>query len=394
MSKPNRRDKLDLFLKLSIAMMFIAGFLIFMYPFVVDSINNFVDQRRLEAVEEQTAARSEAEKQTRLKKLAAENKKLRTIIPGSGSLDDPFHTSLEGMESPKKEYYEKHMIGAIYIPKIKVSLPVYDLTNDFLLDQGATVMQGTSYPVGGKSTHSVITGHTGLTDKKLFTDLDQLKKQDKFFVHIEGKKLAYQIDRIRVVKPEDFSALKIEAGRDLITLLTCTPYGVNSHRLLVTGHRISYPVQAAKKIKATENYHRRRVIYLILGCLFFMLIFLYFVWRKIVLYQSKKRSYDFVFYLYQNGQPLSGVRALLIYKREVVRVAGRLVYATSDERGEIRFANVPGGIYHVETENGLRIKGKIWRLKDSIFTIVGHRRRGYKRIKRLVKHYIIESKGK
>ena len=88
------------------------------------------------------------------------------------------------------------------------------------------------------------------------------------------------------------------------------------------------------------------------------------------------------------------MRALLIYKREVVRVASRLVYATSDERGEIRFSNVPGGIYHVETENGLRIKGKIWRLKDSIFTIVGHRRRGYKRIKRLVKHYIIESKGK
>lgn len=256
MHKPERRDKIDLLLKLSIAMMFITGFLIFMYPFVVDSINNFVDQQRLEEVQDKMEARSEADKKKRLDKLEQENKKLRTIIPGAGSFDDPFESSLRGTKSPKKEYYEKHMIGAIFIPKIKVSLPVYDQTDDFLLDKGATVLQGTSFPVGGSSTHSVITGHSGLPDKRLFTDLEALKKQDKFYLHIEGKKLAYQVEKIKRVKPDNFNALKIEKNRDLVTLLTCTPYGVNSHRLLVTAHRIKYPVQAAEKIKETEKYHR------------------------------------------------------------------------------------------------------------------------------------------
>lgn len=390
MSKPNKRDKIDLFLKLSIAIMFIAGFLIFMYPFVVDSINNYVDQQRLEEVQEKMEARSEADKKKRLEKLEKENKKLKTIITGAGSFDDPFETSLRGTKSPKKEYYEKHMIGAVFIPKIKVSLPVYDKTDDFLLDKGATVLQGTSFPVGGKGTHSVITGHTGLPEKKLFTDLELLKKKDKFFLHIEGKKLAYQVDRIKVVKPDNFDSLKIELNRDLVTLLTCTPYGVNSHRLLVTGHRVAYPVKAAKKIKETEKYHRRRVFYLAAGCLFFAVIFGYFVWRKIILYQSKKRDYNFVFYLYENGEPYPGVRALLTQKGDVVRVDGKLVHTVSDAYGKIEFPQIPGGVYRVETENGLSVKGKIWRLKDQKFKIL--KRRGYKNIKQKIKHYIIESK--
>lgn len=244
--------------------------------------------------------------------------------------------------------------------------------------------------MGGKGTHSVITGHTGLPEKKLFTDLELLKKKDKFFLHIEGKKLAYQVDRIKVVKPDKFDALKIELNRDLVTLLTCTPYGVNSHRLLVTGHRVVYPVEAAKKIKETEKYHRRRVFYLAAGCLFFAVIFGYFVWRKIILYQSKKRDYNFVFYLYENGEPYPGVRALLTQKGDVVRVDGKLVHTVSDAYGKIEFPRIPGGVYRVETENGLSVKGKIWRLKDQKFKIL--KRRGYKNIKQKIKHFIIESK--
>lgn len=390
MNQSNRGDKIDLVLKLSIAVMFITGFLIFMYPFVVDSINNFVDQRRLEEVQEKMAARSAAEKKERLKRLEKENKKLRTIIPGAGSFEDPFESSLRGTKSPKKEYYEKHMIGAIFIPKIAVSLPVYDKTNDFLLDKGATVLQGTSFPVGGGSTHSVITGHTGLPEKKLFTDLEKLKKRDTFYLHIEGKKLAYRVKRIKVVKPDKFDVLKITKGQDLVTLLTCTPYGVNSHRLLVTGQRIAYPVQAAKKIQQTNRYHRLRVFYLLAGCVFFFLLFSYFVWRKIILYRSKHGNYDFVFYLYEGGQPLSGVRALLTHKNDVVRIDGRLVHTISDHQGKIEFPAIPGGIYRVETENGLSIKGKIWRLKDQKFKLLG--RKNYKLIKQIIKHYIIESK--
>jgi sortase A len=344
----------------------------------------------LEAVQEKMESRSESDKKKRLERLEKENKKLKTIIPGAGSFDDPFESSLRGTKSPKKEYYEKHMIGAVFIPKIQVSLPVYDETNDFLLDKGATVLQGTSFPVGGKGTHSVITGHTGLPEKKLFTDLELLKKKDRFFLHIEGKKLAYQVDRIKKVKPDNYAALKIELDRDLVTLLTCTPYGVNSHRLLVTGHRVAYPVEAAKKIKETESYHRQRVYYLVAGCLFFAALFGYFVWRKIILYQSKKREYTFVFYLYKNGEPLPGVRALLTQKRDVVRIDGRLVHTVSDAYGKVEFKQIPGGVYRAETENGLSVKGKVWRLKDKKFKILKHR--GYKNIKQKIRHFIIESK--
>lgn len=392
MHKPERRDKINLLLKLSIALMFITGFLIFMYPFVVDSINNFIDQKRLEDVQTKMDARTESDKQQRLAKLAQENKKLRTIIPGAGSFADPFENSLRGTKSPKKEYYEQHMIGVIFIPKIKVSLPVYDQTNDFLLDKGATVLQGTSFPIGGSSTHSVITGHSGLPDKMLFTDLEELKQQDKFYIHIEGKKLAYQVEKIKKVKPDNFSALKIEKNRDLVTLLTCTPYGVNSHRLLVKAHRINYPIQAAKKIKETETYHRRRVFYLVAGCLFCLLIFGYFVWRKLILYQSKKRDYNFVFYLSKEGKPVPGVRALLTQRHEVVRFDGKLIHTVSDANGKIEFYQIPGGVYYVETENGLRVKGKVWRLKDRKFKIIG--RRGYKLVRQLIKHDVIESKVK
>lgn len=130
--------------------------------------------------------------------------------------------------------------------------------------------------------------------------------------------------------------------------------------------------------------------YLIAGCLLFALIFGYFVWRKIILYQSKKRNYNFVFYLYENGEPLPGVRALLTQKRDVVRIDGKLVHTVSDAYGKIEFKQIPGGVYRVETENGLSVKGKVWRLKDKKFKILSHR--SYKNIKQKIKHFIIESK--
>lgn len=127
----------------------------------------------------------------------------------------------------------------IEIPKIKVSLPIYHGVDEGILQIATGHIAGTSLPVGGKSSHCVISGHRGLPSARLFTDLDKMTKGDVFMVHVLDKTLTYEVDQIRVVLPDNISDLKIEDGQDLFTLVTCTPYGVNTHRLLVRGHRIA-----------------------------------------------------------------------------------------------------------------------------------------------------------
>lgn len=131
-------------------------------------------------------------------------------------------------------------IGYLEIPKLGLYLPIYHGISDEVLQKGIGHMPETSLPVGGKSTHSVLSGHTGLPAAKLFTDLDQLKEGDKFYIHVLNRILAYKVDQIKVVLPEETDDIRVVQGKDYVTLLTCTPYGVNSHRLLVRGVRTKY----------------------------------------------------------------------------------------------------------------------------------------------------------
>lgn len=132
------------------------------------------------------------------------------------------------------------IMAFVEIPKISKKLPIYHGTSKEVLEVAIGHIPGTSLPVGGLGTHAVISGHRGLPSAKLFTDIDQLENGDLFYIHVFNKKLAYEVDQILTVEPDDVSALKIEDKKDLVTLVTCTPYGVNSHRLLVRGHRIPY----------------------------------------------------------------------------------------------------------------------------------------------------------
>lgn len=138
------------------------------------------------------------------------------------------------------------MMGYIDIPKINVHLPIYQGTEEKELQSGCGWWIGTSLPTGGESTHCVITGHTGLTKAKMFTDIDQLKIGDTFSLSVLDRTLTYQVDQILTVLPENVEPLQIEKGKDYVTLYTCTPYGVNTHRLLVRGHRIPTPAAAAE----------------------------------------------------------------------------------------------------------------------------------------------------
>jgi sortase A len=149
-----------------------------------------------------------------------------------GRADDPEYEGLLNLGGDG-------MMGYVDIPSIGVSLPIYHYTTDEVLAKGVGHLYGTSLPVGGENTHSVITGHRGLPSSKLFTDLDKVKVGDTFSLYVLGEELDYQVDEIDIVLPDEISSLSIVPGEDLVTLVTCTPYGVNTHRLLVRGHRIT-----------------------------------------------------------------------------------------------------------------------------------------------------------
>jgi sortase A len=132
------------------------------------------------------------------------------------------------------------VMGYIEIPSIQVKLSIYHGVDESVLQTGVGHLEGSSLPVGGENTHTLISGHRGLPSAKLFTDMDKLEIGDEFYIHTIGQTVAYCVDQIRIVTPEDLSELEIKSGESLCTLITCTPYSVNSHRLLVRGHQIDY----------------------------------------------------------------------------------------------------------------------------------------------------------
>lgn len=162
-----------------------------------------------------------------------------------GDEKDPLYRSLLRIEG-------SDVLGYVEIPKINVKLPIYHGTDEAVLQVGVGHLVGSSLPVGGESTHSALSGHTGLPSAKLLTDMDQLVIDDMFYLHIFGAALAYQVDQIEIVEPENIEPLEIVPGEDYVTLVTCTPYGINSHRLLVRGRRV-FPEEAPVRIVLSSD---------------------------------------------------------------------------------------------------------------------------------------------
>ena len=170
-------------------------------------------------------------------------------------------------------YAQQLTVGGVMcyvdIPKIGVYLPVEHGTSADTLEKSVGHVVGTSLPVGGASTHAVLSAHSGMASSKLFSDIDQLELGDTFYIHVLGDTLAYQVDAINTVLPTDTSLLQIEDGKDLVTLVTCTPFGVNTHRLLVRGHRVPYTpeqeAEAAETQKAASSWTRHYLTGLAIG---------------------------------------------------------------------------------------------------------------------------------
>ena len=160
-----------------------------------------------------------------------------------------------GASAPPLAYAQQLTVGGVMayvdIPKIGVYLPVEHGTAADTLEKSVGHVVGTSLPVGGADTHAVLSAHSGMASSKLFSDIDQLELGDTFYIHVLGEVLAYQVDAVNTVLPTDTGLLQIEDGKDLVTLVTCTPFGVNTHRLLVRGHRVPYTPETAKEVTAT-----------------------------------------------------------------------------------------------------------------------------------------------
>ena len=229
--KPKKRKLLDLLM----LFLLLSGIGILAYPFVSDALNNYLDQQIISHYQQQAVKENEAIMAKIQKDMTKKNQQLAK--KGGNPGVDPFTKKKEPVKTDKT-YFEKHTIGILTIPKINVNLPIFDQTTMKLLEKGACLLEGTSYPIGGKSTHAVLSSHRGLSQAKLFTNLPQLKIKDHFYIEINGQYLAYQVDQIKTVEPTETEALQIQEDQDLVTLVTCTPYMINSHRLLVRGHRI------------------------------------------------------------------------------------------------------------------------------------------------------------
>lgn len=223
------------------ALFFVTAYLFFIcildYPYVARLYNAYIQGRCI------TAYERDRKKTDDIDAVKEEAKRYnRTLHTGVKSITDAFHPKGDS----DKAYLSLLSInkdctmGYLRIPKIHLELPIYHGTSENVLQKGAGHLEGSSLPIGGEGTHACLSAHRGLPNKRMFTNLDLLKKGDTFFLTVLDETLAYQIFDIRTVLPNDLIPLAIREGEDLITLITCTPYGINTHRLYVTGKRIPF----------------------------------------------------------------------------------------------------------------------------------------------------------
>lgn len=265
-----------------IILLFIAGFLIATYPIIsnwyytVENNNQIVDFK--EAVDEM----SQAEIDERIDLARAYNE---TLDPSK--LADPYtEREKKGVENYARMLEAREKIGYIDIPKINQQIPVYAGTSEDVLQKACGHLEGTSLPIGGKSTHSVITAHRGLPQVKLFRDLDKMEVGDVFYYTNVKETLAYQVDQILVIEPWNFDPVLVVEGKDYMTLLTCTPYMINSHRLLVRGHRIPYVPEDKDEAEKKAKFNYKDFI--VPGFVLLLLILILLIYLR----RRRRRRYE------------------------------------------------------------------------------------------------------
>lgn len=255
---------------LVIGIIFLAGLSLLLYPFVANQWNNYRQKQLISGYEQVVSDKEAAEGidyDAERKKAEDYNEALLPcVLPDSFALAES--SGVDPVYMNTLNIAGDEMMGSVEIPKINIKIPIYHTTEEDVLNKGAGHLEGSSLPVGGANTHAVISAHRGLPSASLFTDLDQMKVGDHFLLHVLDETLCYEVDKISVVKPEDTSALAVEDGQDLVTLLTCTPYGVNTERLLVRGHRVPYveeEVKEEKTVLSGSSLHTNYLLWVFVG---------------------------------------------------------------------------------------------------------------------------------
>lgn len=263
-------------------LLFGAGFLICIFPV----ISNIVErQRQADAVATYRQTMEKEDEKEIEEKWRQANEYNEMLFQAKGGIVE---------ETEEKKYEEllnihgTDIMGSLEIPKIQVELPIYHGTEDEVLSNGIGHLEGTSLPIGGENTHSVLTGHRGLPSSKLLVRLDEMKIGDLFFIHTYKEVMAYKVEEIMVVKPEDTAWMEIKGEKDLVSLVTCTPFGINSHRLIVTGHRVDYKEKEYIKIKP-QLPSVREIIVTVFPILFVVSIVVIEIKNRIQTYRRQRR---------------------------------------------------------------------------------------------------------
>ncbi len=231
----------------ALVVILVAGVCLLAYPSVSEWWNSMHQTRAINGYIESVAALDDEAYEA----LLAEARTYNGSLVGKAGRFTMSDSELEEYES-LLSVAGTDVIGYLEIDKIDVELPIYHGTSSAVLQIGAGHLEGSSLPVGGESTHSVISAHRGLPSARLLTDLDELEEGDTFVIHVLNETFTYEVDQIRVVEPTDFSELAIVEGEDYCTLMTCTPYGINTHRLLVRGHRVDNADDSRVTADATQ----------------------------------------------------------------------------------------------------------------------------------------------
>lgn len=256
---------------IAIGLLMLAGLSLLLYPLVSNTWNNYRQTQLISSYEEAIVVADENGQIDYESEVLMANTYNTNLLPCI--LPDSFATA-EAAEEEDEEYMSclnlngDGIMGYVQIPKIGIKLPIFHGTSDEVLQIGAGHLEGSSLPIGGESTHSVLSAHRGLPSASLFTDLDLMKEGDHFYINVLDETLAYEVDQILTVEPVDTTALAVEDGKDLVTLLTCTPYGVNTQRLLVRGHRVDYVegmVEEEDIPLAAYSYHTNYLLWVLVG---------------------------------------------------------------------------------------------------------------------------------
>ena len=259
-----------------IILIFMLGLMIAIYPIISNYYYTVENNNQVKDFQEAVAEMPDKEVLERIDLAKAYND---TLDPSR--LADPYtEREKKGVENYARMLEVREKIGYIDVPKINQQIPVYAGTSEDVLQHACGHLEGTSLPIGGKDTHAVITAHRGLPQVKLFRDLDKMEVGDLFFFTNVKETLAYKVDQILVVEPWNFEPVLVVEGKDLMTLLTCTPYMINSHRLLVRGHRVPYVPEVKEEIERAKFNYKSLIVPGIVLALVIPIIFLYIRHRR------------------------------------------------------------------------------------------------------------------